>query len=78
MDVIILFLDVTQFKHSCYLCGTKMLQNYSVVKKHLETKHDSMTIEYYTSEFKELIVQERAKQPVLHSKKAILPGSNLN
>ena len=70
-------LDITQFKHICYLCGTKMLQLYSVVKKHLDIKHDSMTIEFYTTQFKELIVQERAKQPFLSSQKAILEGRNM-
>jgi len=65
--------DITNFKHSCYLCGSLIQQKYSILKRHLQSLHDGMSVESYTSKFKVNILQERSQQPILPSN-TILEG----
>jgi len=62
--------DITDYKHKCQLCFKTLSLKQSTVKKHLKVVH-SIEIEEYNDQFRELLMSERSRRPLIPTQHAL-------
>jgi hypothetical protein len=58
--------DITRYRHTCQLCGVRLVVNGGVARKHFKHKH-GLEMSVYMDQFRGILLREKAARPVMPS-----------
>jgi hypothetical protein len=58
--------DITRYRHTCQLCGVRLVLNGGVARRHFLHKH-RLDLTVYMDQFRDSLLREKAARPVMPS-----------